>query len=244
MKRDGRIDLLVFVALALVGCAPSDDGVPARDTRSIADTLSSAPPAPATGVSPSSLATRHEAQAHFDRARAALVREDFAASARALMPAIAFIRRHADEAELGAVAALQGAAKELEVLAQRLAQGEAQTTRSFDRIVANANRAEAQHHLTRAKAAIATRDYVRGGEELVMSVDHMERAAWDLERRRPAAGSADLSRARALGVAMVQGRVPTRAETRRATDQLEAELRRLCAIIDEEARACALEAAR
>lgn len=241
MNRNGRIARLGVVALALTGCAPSEDRLPARDTTPVSDT---SPPASMVTDSPGALATRHEAQAMFDRARAALVRQDFAASARALAPAIAFMKRHAEQAELGAIAALQGAAKELDVLAERLAQGEAQTTRTFDRVVANANRAEAQHHLTRAKAAMAKRDYARGGEELIMSVDHMERAAWDLERRRPAAGSADLSGARALAVAMVQGRVPARAEARKTTDQLDAELRRLCAIIDAEARACALEAAR
>jgi hypothetical protein len=43
---------------------------------------------------------------------------------------------------------------------------------------------------------------------------------------------------------MVLGGVPTHDEARRVIRQLEGELRRLCAIIDVEARACAVEAAR
>lgn len=149
---------------------------------------------------------------------------------------------HAREAEIGAIAALQGASKELEVLAQRMEKGEVQTTRAFDRVFANANRAEAQHHLTRAKAASAGREYRRAGEELTMAVDHLERATRDLRRPRVAGATAALADARALADLMMQGRVPTRAETRRVNEQLDAELRRLCGIIDLEAKACARDA--
>jgi hypothetical protein len=193
---------------------------------------------------PGPLATRHEAQASFDRARGALVAQDYRASARYLEEAVAFMRSHAAQSEVGALAALQGSAKELEVLAQRLARGDVQTTRAFDRVVANANRAEAQHHLTRAGAALADRAYRPAGEELIMAVDHLERAAHDLRQpNAPEAGRA-LGEARALAERLMGSDVPARADVKRVTGQLEAELRRLCAIIDLEARACAVEAAR
>ena len=199
---------------------------------------------PAAAAEPSLLATRQEAQASFDSARAALIRDDDAESARHLAEAAAFMRSHAAKAEIGAIAALQGSAKELDMLAERLARGEPLTTRMLDRVVANANRAEGQHHLTRAVAAIADRDYQHAGEELLMAVDHLERSALDLRRPNEAEADPALSDARALAGRMVRGSVPTRAEARYVIGRLEGELRRLCAIIDVEARACAVESAR
>lgn len=227
--------LLAVVVLTSCGPGP-EDRLPAGDTPQPV-----APPPPAID-SPGPLATRHEAQGSFDRARAALVREDYAGAAKHLRAAAAFMHAHAEEAEIGAIAALQGAAKELEVLAERMEHGEVQTTRTFDRVFANANRAEAQHHLTRAKAAMVKRQHRPAGEEITMGVDHLERATRDLRRPRDADAEATLTEARALANLMMRGGVPTRAEARRVTDLLEAELRRLCAIIDLEARACALGA--
>jgi hypothetical protein len=154
------------------------------------------------------------------------------------------MQSHATQSEIGAMAALQGSAKELEVLAQRLARGDAQTTRAFDRVVANANRAEAQHHLTRAAAAVADRAYRHAGEELIMAVDHLERAAHDLRQPNDPEAAGALADARAVAGRLIASDVPARAEMKRVTAQLGAELRRVCAIIDVEARACAVEAAR
>ena len=193
-----------------------------------------------TIISAGALANRHEAQGSFDRARRAIVREDYARASRELAAAAAFMQKHAEEAELGAKAALQGASKELEVLAHRLARDEAQTTRTLDRVFANANRAEGQHHLTRSEAAIEMREYPRAGEELTMAVDHLERAAHDLRGRHNATAEAALMHARVLAEQMMRGAVPTRGTVRNVTHELEAELRRLCAIIDAEAVACAI----
>lgn len=233
--------IVALVAVALIADCGERLGDSQGDGRAVR-----VPPStvPAAAEEPGPLATRQEAQESFDRARAALVHEDYAESGRHLAEAAAFMRSHAAEAEIGAIAALQGAAKELEVLAERLARGEPQTTRMLDRVVANANRAEAQHHLTRAAAAIADRDYRHAGEELIMAVDHLERSASDLRHPRDAEADPALSDARWLADLMVRGGVPPRAETKRVMKQLEAELRRLCAIIDVEARACAVEAAR
>jgi hypothetical protein len=199
---------------------------------------------PTVAEEPGALATRQEAQASFERARAALIGADYSASATHLANAAAFMRSHASDAEVRAIAAVQGAAKELDVLAERLARDEAQTTRTFDRVVANANRAEAQYHLERAVAAFAGTDHRRAGEELIIAVDHLERAAYDLGHLHDAEADPALSNARTLADLMLRGGVPARAQVKRVTGQLEAELRRLCAIIDVEARACAVDAPR
>jgi hypothetical protein len=233
------VTLGVVALLMSCGEKPGDELIGGRTRRAV-PAASPTPVAP----EPSPLATRQEAQASFDSARAALVRGDYGESARHLADASAFMRSHAAKAETGAIAALQGASKELEMLAERLGRGEPLTTRMLDRVVANANRAEGQHHLTRAAAAIGDRDYQYAGEELLMAVDHLERAALDLRRPNDADADPALSDARALGRSMVGGGVPTRAEARHVIGQLEGELRRLCAIIDVEARACAVEAAR
>ena len=223
-----------------MGLVPDEITHMTEAVESVIDRVRAATPRVAGPVEAGALAARHEAQESFDRARAALLRRDFAASARELSTASAFISTHAAEAELGAIAALQGSAKEIESLAKRLASGEAQTPRNFDRVVANANRAEAQHHLTRAEAAIRKRAYRVMGEELLMSVDHLERVAWDLGRRRSDRDAATVIDARELAVRMVRGVVPARNDARRVIERLEAELRRVCVIIDLEARACAI----
>jgi hypothetical protein len=234
------LGVVILVVALVAGC---DDRLADRvsDRRASPAAPAAAPAGPAES---SPLAMRQEAQASFDSARAALVREDYGESARHLAEAAAFMRSHAAQAEVGAIAALQGGSKELEMLAERLARGEPLTTRMLDRVVANANRAEGQHHLTRAAAAIADRNYGHAGEELLMSVDHLERSALDLRRPNEAEADPALSDARALAGRMVRGRVPSSAEARHVIEQLEGELRRLCAIIDVEARACAVEAAR
>ena len=237
MHRGVRTVVLIAVALF----AACDAGPVDRLT----DTRASPPVrAPTPTAEPSQLAVRQEAQESFDSARTALVRKDYGESARHLTAAAAFMRSHAALAEIGAVAALQGASKELEMLAERLTRGDSLTTRMLDRVVANANRAEGQHHLRRAVVAIADRDYGHAGEELLMAVDHLERAALDLRRPNDAEADPALSDARAFADHLVRGGVPSRAEARHVIGQLEAELRRLCAIIDVEARACAVEAAR
>ena len=70
------------------------------------------------------------------------------------------------------------------------------------------------------------------------------RAALDLRRPNEAEADPALSDARVLADHLLRGGVPTRAEAKHVTRQLEGELRRLCAIIDVEARACAIEAVR
>ena len=235
----GALTLVIVVSCT---SGPADEW---SDPRSQGSAAPAAPtPVPLVREAPGALAARREAQESFDRARAALLREAFAESARELANASAFMRTHAEEAEIGAIAALQGTSKELEMLSGRLARGEPLTVRTLDRVFANANRAEAQHHLTRAVAAMAEGKYPRAGEELIMGVDHLERALRDLRRWPDPEADAALADARLLADLLLRGDVPPRVEAERVTGQIEAELRRLCGIIDVEARACALEAVR
>ena len=230
------------MVVLIASCGPADDvSTPA--------TARPEPPRPPTtiqspgAVTTGALATRREAQESFDRARDALVQGNLATAATELEAASAFMRTHAEEAELGAKASLQGASKELEVVAQRLARGERQTTRTVDRVFANANRAEGQHHLTRAEAAIEKHAYAVAGEELTMAVDHLERAARDLRGGHNPTPEVAFTAARALAERMMQGAIPARGEVRVVKEQLAAELRRLCALIDAEAISCAMEPA-
>ena len=77
-----------------------------------------------------------------------------------------------------------------------------------------------------------------------MSVDHMERTAMDLRQAYDPDSTHALLEARTVASRLVRGETVPRAETGHVIDQLAAELRRLCAIIDVEARACGIEAGR
>ena len=242
MCRETRV-ARVLLAVLVASCGPADDSSTPATARS------EPPRRPTTIQSPgalttAALATRREAQESFDRARDAIVQADLATAATELEAATAFMRTHAEEAELGAKASLQGASKELEMLAQRLARGERQTTRTLDRVFANANRAEGQHHLTRAEAAIEKHAYALAGEELTMAVDHLERAAHDLRGGHNPTAEVAFTTARALAERMLQGAIPARGEVRAVKEQLADELRRLCALIEAEAISCAMEPAR
>jgi len=197
------------------------------------------PPLPATPAGP--LATRVEAQESFDRARSALLRGDFLETARQVEWAAAFMRSHAEEAGPGVVAALQGAAKELDVLAERLQNGAPPTVRTLDRVFANANRAEAQHHLARVVASLGKPDRRATGEELLMAVDHLERSAQYLRQPNGPRSANAFSEARLLATRLVAGEDPGRGQVKRVLAPLEAELQRLCRTIDQEAEACAVE---
>ena len=127
-----RIRILPLFGIALVfscGEGPVD--------RSTVQPVVPAPTPTVTAArEPGPLATRVEAQQSFDRARAALLRKDYRESVEQITEAVAFMRSHAAESQIGAVAALQGAAKELEVLAERLTKGEPPTIRTLDRVFA------------------------------------------------------------------------------------------------------------
>ena len=171
--------------------------------------------------SPGALASRREAQESFDAARAALVRKDFEGAATALSDAATFYQVEARTAPLDAKQALERTGETLDSLAVRVAHGEIRSADSLDHVFANAHGAEAWLHLLRAHAAILKRDNARAGEELVMSVDHLERAAKDARAQSDSLVQAAIADTRSLAGEMVKGMEAVPDEAARLTDEVE-----------------------
>jgi hypothetical protein len=225
MLRSTRTRMLL-VGLAVLGTSC------ARDSGSKTDT---AQPAPAVTESPGALATRREAQETFDRARAALQQRDFATAKTELGNAAAFMRSQAQEAQGDARPALERAAAEFDTLSAQLSKGNVQV-RMLDRAFARANRAEAEHHLLRAKDAVAKQDNARAGEELTMSVDHLERALKDAGQQADAAVTSALADTRTLAGELMKGVAATPDEAKKVTDRIEAQIRRLSSDVAEKVK--------
>ena len=180
----------------------------------------SATPAPIVVESRGALATRREAQDLFDRAQTALVRRDYATEANSLLSASDFFRTEARNASEEARSALERAAQHLERLADRAGKREPHPVRLLACAFAEAHGAEALHHLFRAKEAIAARDNVRAGEELAMSVDHLERAVRDVGLRADTTTQTAIADARSLAVEMMRGMAVVPDEEFRVTEEI------------------------
>jgi hypothetical protein len=179
--------------------------------------------------SPGALASRREAQDLFDAAREALAQKDFESAATALSDAATFIQGEARTAGVDAKEALERSAEEIDSIAVRGAHGEIHAPDALDRAFAHAHAAEALHHLLRAHAAILKRDNVRTGEELLMSVDHLERAAKDARLQADSLVQAAIADTRSLAGEMVKGMEAVPDETARVTDEIESAIRRIAA---------------
>jgi hypothetical protein len=177
--------------------------------------------------SPGALASRHEAQSFFDAARAALIRKDFDGCLTSLTEAVAFFRAAALGAEPDARVALVAAAEELETLVANVARGRTRTARDFDRVFAQAHAAEAAHHSARARVALLKDDNVRAGEELLMSLDHLERAAKDARLRADSTVRAAIADTRTLASEMVKGTIAVPDEVARVTAEIGRAIRRI-----------------
>lgn len=224
MSRNTRTTTLLG-ALAVLGasCARGPEVGSKSDTTQ---------PAPVVTASPGALATRREAQETFDRARAALQTKDFATAKTELTDAAAFMRTQAQEAEGDARSALERAAAGFDTLVAQVSSGNVRPA-MLDRAFARANRAEAEHHLLRAKDAVAKQDNARAGEELTMSVDHLERAMKDAGGQADADVKSALADARSLAGEMMKGVAATPEKAKKVTDQLEAQIRRLSSDVAE-----------
>lgn len=173
------------------------------------------------------LASRREAQESFDAARAALARKDLEGAATALSDAATFYQGEARTAPLDAKEALDRAGEALDSLAVRVAHGEVRSPVVLDPVFANAHGAEAWLHLLRAHAAVLKRDNVRAGEELVMSVDHLERAAKDAGLQADSVVQAAIADTRSLAGEMVKGMEAVPDEAARVTDAVERAIGRI-----------------
>ena len=180
--------------------------------------------------SPGALASRREAQESFDAARAALVRKDFEGAATALSDAATFYQVEARTAPLDARQALDRTGEALDSLAVRAAHGEVRSPDSLDPVFANAHGAEVWLHLLQAHAAILKRDNARAGEELVMSVDHLERAAKDARVQADSLVQAAIADTRSLAGEMVKGMEAVPDEVARVTDEVERAVGRIGSI--------------
>ena len=211
MSATSRLSALLAMVL-VAGCK----GPEARVSRS--DTT---PAVPAVIESPGALATRHEAQESLNRARAAFEQKQLETMRAELADAATFLRTEAQRTEGDAGVPLRLAAAELDSLARQAASGAMPTARAVDRAFINANRAEARYHLLRAGGAIANGENERAGEELTMSVDHLERAAKDAGRQADTAIRTAIADARTLASEMMKGAGAVPDEVWRVTEELE-----------------------
>lgn len=171
--------------------------------------------------SPGAIASRREAQGSFDTARAALARADFERAAIAMTDAATFIQDEARTAHADATQALERSAEQLDSLAVLVANREVRSPAALDRVFATTHCAEATLHLHRAHAAMVTRDNVRAGEELLMSIDHLERAAKDARVQADSAVQAAIANTRSLASEMVKGMEAVPDEVARMTNDIE-----------------------
>ena len=199
------------------------------------DRTRSAKPDTATAAvqeSPGALASRHEAQECLDSARVAFIRKDYEGCITRLAEAAAFFREHSRVAERDARPALDAAAEEVETFLANVAKGRDRTVRDLDRVSAQANSAEAEMHLSNAQAAMIAGDSVRAGEELVMSIDHLERAARDAHRPRDSAVRRAVAGTRPLAVKLIGGKTASADEVSKATRAIEAASHRILESIE------------
>jgi hypothetical protein len=217
MPTTARISALLAVVI-VTGCNGPEARLSSSDTT---------PAVPVYTESPGALATRHEAQESLDRARTAFEQRQLETMRAELADAAAFLRTEAQQTEGDAGLPLRGAAAELDSLARRAASGELPTVRAVDRAFINMNRAEARYHLLRAGDAIANGENDRAGEELTMSVDHLERAAKDAARQADATVQTAIADARTLAGEMMKGMGAVPDEAWRVTEELERAIDRI-----------------
>jgi hypothetical protein len=194
----------------------------------------SKPDTTATAVQESAgaLASRREAQDCFDAARTAFLRRDSEECITRLAEAAAFFRAQARAAKPDAKSAMASAAEELETFLANVANGHDRTAKDLDRVYAQAHAAESGLHLSRARVAMASADTVRAGEELLMSVDHLERATRDAHRPATRAVRTAIAAARSLATRLIRGMPAAPGEMISITGEMETAMRRIVASIE------------
>jgi hypothetical protein len=216
MRNPVRLLYISLVLAATPGCR-KDTPQPVVDTTAAGPTaaLPASTDSLITEAAAGTLAMRSEAQAHFDRSRAALTQRDSKAVASELRGAARLFRSYADSVAGEMSRQVVETARELENTAREAEEGRLLTEAVLLRSFARANRVEAQRHHARAMAAWSAHDTVRTGEEMLMAVDHLERAVKDADVELDSAQRADLDRGRALGARMLNRSAPTANEVDR-----------------------------
>ena len=213
------------VASVLVACGPS------TNTNAAADSAAAAARTKAMTQAGDVMLARREAQLYFDSARASFMAGKNKAAARNLRDAALFIRRHADSIAEPARATLKASSAELGRLATRATNGTVRSVKALDLAFARAQLAESQYHCVRALDAWKSKDGPATGSELMMLLDHFERAAVDAARPLSLSAREMVTNTRALALKLVQGEAITTTyvdSTLAATDE---EVHKLAAIV-------------
>ena len=170
------------------------------------------------------LAMRTEAQQHFDEAREALRHKDPKAMATALRAAAVVVRQQTDSAADDAKARLGAVAHELDTLARRAEDGAQLAANRLNLLFASANQAEAERHQRRSVDALILRDTLRAAEDMLMAVDHLERAARDARIPLDKPALAVANSARALGADLLDRHASGQRSIRAVQDSLGREI--------------------
>ena len=194
-----RTAATLLIVASAVGCGPSDESQRKADSPIVAAKASVATQAGEV------LGARREAQTYFDNARAAFVAKDGAVASKALRDAAVFTRQQADSATTPAKEALMSSADELEKLATRVTTGAVNSVKTLDYAFARTQFAEAQLHCTRALTAWQATNAAATGAEMMMLVDHFERAASDAGQPLATKTQQTLEAARSLADKLTHG---------------------------------------
>jgi hypothetical protein len=226
----------VIVSAALLLGAAVASGCRQADQSSGEATGTTTPAAVATTqaettLSSGAIGVRSEAQDHFDRSRAAFAKKDMKTASAELHDASVFMRDHTDSTTGFAKALVARSARELDSLSREVGSSSVTSPARLDHVFAHANRAEAERHYALATRAWAQHQARRTGEELTMSIDHLERAAKDAGFAADTAMTSSLIRTREVANSLLQGgTAPTGVDE--ALKDLELRLRRFGARLE------------
>lgn len=198
--------MFALAAVTAVSCRQNTDRVPEHDSSGLALADTAGLPARTTPPRDSlggTLAERIEPQQHFDQARAAFASSDRASTAAALRQAAAHFRQVTDTASPQVRAQLNDVERSLSALAGKMEGTASVSLREIDRVFASAHLAEAERHQVLSVNAWTEKDSLRTAEELVMAVDHLERAAKDARLAFDAKAKRELASARKTGAALL-----------------------------------------
>ena len=217
-----RRGAIALVALAALGC---DRGAETR--RRSDSTLAVAVQGQAVAQAGEALAARREAQPFLDSARSSLVARNGAAAANGLREAARFLRDHADSASGTALVALSSSADEIQRLAQQLREGKLTSLETLNAAFALAQLAEADFHRARAHAAWQGRDNASTAAELLMVVDHLDRAAADAGEKLAPAQQRTMAAARTVATSLARGSSVTAGAVDSTLSAMERQIQRL-----------------
>lgn len=217
MRKPLRLVCITLLLVVTPACT-RETPPPVADTTAAAPatTLPPSRDSLVSGAAAGTLALRSEAQAHFDRTQDARARQDAKAMATELRAAARLFRGYSDSVagELGGQ--IVETSRELENAAREADSGRVPAADLLIRTFARANRVEAERHHAKATKAWAAHDTVRSGEELLMAIDHLERAAKDAGVTLDSAQRAELDRGRTLGASMLNRSPPAANEVDRS----------------------------